>query len=100
MSLFYALREFPSAARDDRADEGQPGNGRATLTAMPVGPESVLPVRVPTLVIHATDDLVPVQPGRYLAARSPAPGWSKYPGRDHAPWLYEGDLANEPSRSS
>ena len=71
-----------------------PGMARATLTAMTgLDLRAVLPtLRVPTLVIHATDDVVPVQLGRYLADCIPGAKMLEVPGHDHAPWLYEGDL--------
>ena len=54
---------------------------------------AVLPaLRVPTLVIHAIDDVVPVQLGRYLADCIPGAKMLEVPGSDHAPWLYEGDV--------
>jgi class 3 adenylate cyclase len=71
-----------------------PGMARATLTSL-VGLDlrSVLPtIGVPTLVIHAIDDVVPVQFGRYLADHVPGARMLEVPGRDHAPWLYEGDV--------
>ena len=48
----------------------------------------VLPsIRVPTLVLHRRDDAVPVENGRYLAARIPGAKYVELPGRDHLPWL-------------
>ena len=54
---------------------------RATLAAMSgLDVRSILPaLDVPTLVIHATDDVVPVQLGRYLADHIPERGCSKWP---------------------
>ncbi len=71
-----------------------PGMARATLSAMTgLDLRSVLPtLRVPTLVIHAIDDVVPVQLGRYLADHIPEAKMLEVPGSDHAPWLYEGDV--------
>ena len=71
-----------------------PGMARATLTALSgMDLRAVLPtIRVPTLVIHATDDIVPIQFGRYLADHIPGSRMLEVPGRDHAPWLYEGDV--------
>jgi pimeloyl-ACP methyl ester carboxylesterase len=49
---------------------------------------SILPtVRVPTLVLHRTDDLqVPVELGQGLAASIPEAKYIEYPGADHAFW--------------
>jgi len=70
-----------------------PGMARATLTALTgMDLRSVLPtVLVPTLVIHAVDDIQPVQFGRYLADHIPGARLLEVGGRDHVPWLYEGD---------
>src|SRR2546426_12654580 len=50
-----------------------PGMARATLEAgFRIDVRSVLStIQVPTLVIHATDDPIPVQGGRYLADHIP-----------------------------
>lgn len=49
----------------------------------------ILPaVRVPTLVMHRTDDpAVRVEHGRYLAEHIPGAELVEYPGRDHWPWF-------------
>jgi class 3 adenylate cyclase len=50
----------------------------------------VLPaIAVPTLVVHADEDLVPVQYGRYIADHIPGARMLEVKGRDHAPWLVE-----------
>jgi class 3 adenylate cyclase len=49
-------------------------------------------VKVPTLVVHARDDLVPIQWGRYLADHIPGARLLEVPGRDHAPWFSEPDM--------
>jgi len=52
---------------------------------------TVLPaVRVPTLVLHRSGDVVPVICGRYLAAHIPGARYVELPGDDHCFWL--GDL--------
>jgi pimeloyl-ACP methyl ester carboxylesterase len=70
-----------------------PGMARATVEAtFSIDISDALPaVGVPTLVIHATDDYVPVQLGRYLADRIPGARLLEVEGRDHAPWLTEPD---------
>lgn len=49
----------------------------------------VLPsIRVPTLVLHRTDDaVVPVENGRYLAQHIPGAKYVEMPGADHLPFL-------------
>jgi pimeloyl-ACP methyl ester carboxylesterase len=46
-------------------------------------------VAVPTLVVHARDDLVPVQGGRMMAERIPGARMIEVEGQDHAPWWTE-----------
>jgi pimeloyl-ACP methyl ester carboxylesterase len=50
---------------------------------------AVLPtIRVPTLVIHRTDDRdVDVEEGRWIAARIPGARYVEVPGIDHVPWV-------------
>jgi class 3 adenylate cyclase len=70
-----------------------PAMARALIEAMyRVDLTDVLPaVRVPTLVLHRSGDVVPVVCGRYLASRIPGARYVELPGDDHAFWL--GDLA-------
>ena len=53
----------------------------------------VLPsVRVPTIVLHRTDDvLVEVGQGRYLAEHIPGARIVEFPGSDHWPWVGDGE---------
>jgi pimeloyl-ACP methyl ester carboxylesterase len=52
----------------------------------------VLPViGVPTLLLHRTDDLVPVGYGRYLAEHVPGAHLVELAGDDHLPWLGDSD---------
>jgi class 3 adenylate cyclase len=46
-------------------------------------------ITAPTLVIHARDDPMPVQFGRYLADHIPRARMLEVEGDDHAPWLTE-----------
>jgi class 3 adenylate cyclase len=66
-----------------------PGMARATLqSATLINVIDVLPtIAVPTLVVHATDDLVPVQYGRFIADQIPGARMLEVTGRDHAPWI-------------
>ena len=70
-----------------------PGMARATIEAgfrLDVRP--ILPaISAPTLVIHATDDPVPVQGGRYLADHIPGARLLEVQGTDHAPWFTDPD---------
>ena len=51
-------------------------------------------IRVPTLVIHRTDDVtINVEGGRYLAKHIPGARYLELPGKDHPPWI--GDNADE-----
>ena len=70
-----------------------PGMARATAEAIfRIDLRPILPtITVPTLVIHARDDLVPVQGGRYLADHIPSARMLEVDGTDHAPWLTDPD---------
>jgi class 3 adenylate cyclase len=71
-----------------------PGMARATMeSAAMIDIRDVLPtVNVPTLVVHADEDLVPIQAGRYLADHIPGARFLEVKGQDHAPWLTQPDL--------
>ena len=66
-----------------------PGMARATMqSAAMINIVDILPtIGVPTLVVHADEDLVPVQGGRFIADRIPGARMLEVKGRDHAPWL-------------
>ena len=70
-----------------------PGMARATLEAMfRIDVRPILPtISAPTLVIHAREDVVPVQGGRYLADHIPGARLLEVSGTDHAPWWTEPD---------
>lgn len=57
----------------------------------------ILPtLRVPTVVLHRTDDTaVPVEAGRELARRIPGAKLVELPGDDHIPWLDADSLLDE-----
>jgi pimeloyl-ACP methyl ester carboxylesterase len=67
----------------------------ATLMRMngEIDVRAVLPtIRVPTLVVHRTDDMtVPVEGGRHLAAHVPGARYVELSGIDHMPFLGEID---------
>ncbi|MDH6195155.1 pimeloyl-ACP methyl ester carboxylesterase [Mycobacterium frederiksbergense] len=70
-----------------------PGMARATLeAAFRIDVRPILPtITAPTLVIHASGDLVPVQGGRYLADHIPGAQMLEVDGADHAPWIAKPD---------
>ena len=74
-----------------------PGMARATIEAVfSIDVRSVLQtIAVPTLIIHATEDAVPVQGGRYLADHIPGARLLEVAGRDHVPWFSDPDRISE-----
>jgi pimeloyl-ACP methyl ester carboxylesterase len=70
-----------------------PGMARATMEAVfQIDVRPILPtITAPTLVIHARDDLIPVQGGRYLADHIPGARILEVDGIDHVPWLADPD---------
>jgi pimeloyl-ACP methyl ester carboxylesterase/class 3 adenylate cyclase len=70
-----------------------PGMARATAESVfRIDVRPILPtITAPTLVIHARDDVLPVQAGRYLADHIPGARYLEVDGVDHAPWLTEPD---------
>jgi pimeloyl-ACP methyl ester carboxylesterase/class 3 adenylate cyclase len=70
-----------------------PGMLRATLeSSLRIDVRPILPTLiVPTLVIHAREDLMPVQCGRYLADHIPGARYLEVDGAEHAPWFTEPD---------
>ena len=72
----------------------QPGDGRGRQSEsnLRIDVRPILPtLTAPTLVIHAREDLVPVQCGRYLADHIPGARYLEVDGADHAPWFTEPD---------
>jgi pimeloyl-ACP methyl ester carboxylesterase len=70
-----------------------PGMARATAEAVfRIDVRPILPtITAPTLVIHAREDLVPVQFGRYLADHIPGARYLEVDGADHVPWFADPD---------
>jgi pimeloyl-ACP methyl ester carboxylesterase/class 3 adenylate cyclase len=70
-----------------------PGMARATAEAVfRIDVRPILPtITAPTLVIHARDDLIPVQGGRYVADHIPGAQWLEVDGTDHVPWFTDPD---------
>lgn len=56
-------------------------------------------IRVPTLVLHRSDELIPVECGRELGELIPGARFIELPGRDHAFWYGDqGTIADEIER--
>ncbi len=54
----------------------------------------VLPsIRVPTLVIHSAEDVVPIQGARWMADQIPDAHFVEVPGDTHWPWITEPDAS-------
>lgn len=70
-----------------------PGMARAALeAAFRIDVRPILPtISAPTLVIHARDEVIPVQEGRYLADHIPGARLLEVEGSDHVPWLADPD---------
>jgi class 3 adenylate cyclase/DNA-binding CsgD family transcriptional regulator len=64
-----------------------------TRMNMEVDVRAALPtIRVPTLIIHRTDDLtLPVEGSRYMAERIPGARYVELPGNDHLPFVGDQD---------
>ena len=88
----------PSRARDaaQRTAQGQleraaasPAMARATFEALGIADVTeLLPsVRVPALVVHRRDEMVPVAEARGLAERLPDARYTEVDGCDHLPWV-------------
>jgi pimeloyl-ACP methyl ester carboxylesterase/DNA-binding CsgD family transcriptional regulator len=75
-------------ARFERAS-ASPALARALVESlMLVDVESLLPsISVPTLVVHRTQDVIPVEEGRFLASRIPSSRFKELAGVDHRPWV-------------
>ncbi len=70
-----------------------PGMFRASAESVfRIDVRPILPtITAPTLVIHARDDIMPVQYGRYLADHIPGARYLEVEGTAHAPWVTEPD---------
>ena len=56
-------------------------------------------IRVPTLVLHRTDDDVPeIEQGRYIAEHVPGAEFVELEGRDHGWWVNSGQIVDEIER--
>ena len=84
--LLPSVRSIRQLAMLERMS-ASPGMARAAIEAVfRIDVRPILPtITVPTLVIHARDEVVPVQCGRYLADHIPGARLLEVEGRDHAP---------------
>jgi class 3 adenylate cyclase/pimeloyl-ACP methyl ester carboxylesterase len=93
----------PSVGDDEEAREwfarfarlaASPGGAMALWQSMrETDVRDILPaIRVPTLIIHRTDDtLIPVDQSRYMASRVPGAKLVELPGEDHLWWFGDQD---------
>ena len=90
--MFPSVRSMRQLAMFERMS-ASPGMVRATIESnLRINVRPILPtLTAPTLVIHAREDGVPVQCGRYLADHIPGARYLEVEGVDHAPWFTEPD---------
>jgi class 3 adenylate cyclase len=69
-----------------------PAMARALIqSAKALDVTAVLPsIRVPTVVMHRTDEVIPIECARWMADRIPAARFVELAGADHLPWV--GDM--------
>jgi class 3 adenylate cyclase len=91
-ALLPSVRSIRQLAMVERMS-ASPGMARATFEAMfRIDVRPILPtISAPTLVIHARDEVIPVQCGRDLADHIPGARLLEVEGRDHVPWLADPD---------
>ncbi|WP_123029307.1 adenylate/guanylate cyclase domain-containing protein [Mycolicibacterium stellerae] len=91
-ALLPSVRSIRLLAMVERMS-ASPGMARVSFEAMfRIDVRPILPtMSTPTLLIHAHDEVVPVQCGRYLADHIPGARLLEVEGRDHAPWLADPD---------
>jgi pimeloyl-ACP methyl ester carboxylesterase len=91
-ALLPSVRSIRMLAMAERMG-ASPGMARAALEAgFRIDVRQILPtISVPTLVIHARDEVVPVQQGRYIADHIPGARMLEVDSSDHAPWLTDPD---------
>jgi pimeloyl-ACP methyl ester carboxylesterase len=91
-AMFPSVRSMRQLGMVERMS-ASPGMLRATLESnLRIDVRPILPtLTAPTLVIHAREDTMPVQFGRYLADHIPGARWLEVEGVDHAPWFTEPD---------
>jgi pimeloyl-ACP methyl ester carboxylesterase len=89
---FPSVRSMRQLAMVERMC-ASPGMLRATLeSSLRIDVRPILPTLIaPTLVIHAREDIMPVQGSRYLADHIPGARYLEVDGAEHAPWFTEPD---------
>ena len=92
-ALLPSVRSIRQLAMVERMS-ASPGMARAALEAVfRSDVRSILPtITAPTLVIHARDEVIPVQEGRYIADHIPGARLLEVDGNDHVPWLAHPDM--------
>ena len=90
--LLPSVRSIRQLAMLERMS-ASPGMARATLAStFRIDVRPILPmITAPTLVIHAREDPIPVQGGRYVADHIPGARLLEVDGTDHAPWFTDPD---------
>jgi pimeloyl-ACP methyl ester carboxylesterase/DNA-binding CsgD family transcriptional regulator len=92
IELFARSQAGDPAARSEQARferaSASPAMARALVESLTlVDVESLLSrIRVPALVVHRTQDVIPVEEGRFLASRIPSSRFRELAGVDHRPW--------------
>ena len=87
-----AVGAVDTPACNGGAHERQSGDGARGEAGFRIDVRPILPtITAPTLVIHARDEVIPVQEGRYLADHIPGARLLEVEGRDHVPWLADPD---------
>ncbi len=91
-ALLPSVRSVRQLAMVERMS-ASPGMARAALEAVfRIDVRPILPtITAPTLVIHARDEVIPVQDGRYIADHIPGAQLLEVDGNDHVPWLADPD---------
>jgi pimeloyl-ACP methyl ester carboxylesterase len=91
-AFFPSVRSVRQLAMVERMC-ASPGMFRAaTESVFRIDVRAILPtLSAPTLVIHAREDIAPVQNSRYLADHIPGARYLEVDGADHAPWFTEPD---------
>jgi pimeloyl-ACP methyl ester carboxylesterase len=91
-AMFPSVRSMRQLAMFERMS-ASPGMLRATIESVfRIDVRPILPtITAPTLVVHARDDPLPVQYGRYLADHIPGARYLEVDGADHAPWFTDPD---------
>ena len=91
-AMFPSVRSVRQLAMLERMS-ASPGMARATIESnLHIDVRPLLStIGVPTLVVHASGDGIPVQCGRYLANHIPGARYLEVDGVDHAPWFTEPD---------